>query len=54
MAKWAYDEDRTYHGVWNQETGESWIEAELAEFGPTERQGVIVLRRLAPSGDMAY
>ncbi|SNT61891.1 hypothetical protein SAMN05216276_108610 [Streptosporangium subroseum] len=54
MTKWAYDEDRTYHGVWDRGTGESWIEAELAEYGPTERLKVIVLRRLEPTGEMAY
>ncbi|WP_433542058.1 DUF6166 domain-containing protein (plasmid) [Streptosporangium sandarakinum] len=49
MTEWAYDEDRTYHGVEDPETGETRIEVERAEFGPTQRSGVIVLRVLPPA-----
>ncbi|WP_433542059.1 DUF6166 domain-containing protein (plasmid) [Streptosporangium sandarakinum] len=50
MTKWAYDEDRTYHGVRDPETDKTRIEAERAEFGPTQRKGVIVLRLIRPVG----
>jgi Family of unknown function (DUF6166) len=48
-SRWAYDEDRTYHGT-NRDDGEpdEWFRlvAELSEFGPTEREAPYQLREL--------
>lgn len=49
MPIWSYEDDRTYHGITDDETGSSLIEIELAEFGPTERTGVYVLRTMRSS-----
>ncbi len=43
---WNYDEDRTYHGVQDDDGANDRIEIELAEYGPTERDGVYVLKTL--------
>ena len=42
---WRYDEDRTYRG-YRHSSGDLAIDIELAEYGPTHRQGVKVLRTL--------
>ncbi|GAA2614254.1 hypothetical protein SMC26_24130 [Actinomadura fulvescens] len=51
MVSWTYDEDRVYHGF-RSEDGGSLIDVELAEFGPTERTGVYVLRTLEESAEV--
>lgn len=42
---WRYDEDRTYRG-YRYSSGALAIDIELAEYGPTQRQGVQVIRTL--------
>lgn len=42
---WRYDEDRTYRG-YRKGQWHSLIDVELAEYGPTERKGALVIKTI--------
>lgn len=50
---WSYDEDRTYHGIQDDDEVNidepSRIFVELSEYGPTERERPVVFRELHPT-----
>lgn len=43
---WRYDEDRTYRG-YRKLQGTSLIDVELAEYGPTQRTGALVIKTIS-------